>query len=70
MRNPSYIVLFSYCSDDLPKIRLKMCVANSLKSAIQKLKEQEKETSVVNHGNDRACFTTLKSTIFLSKVNL
>ena len=43
-------MLCAYYSDDLPKIKLKMSVADSLKKALVKLKEQEKDKPVSSDG--------------------
>ena len=43
-------MLFVYFSDDLPKAKLKMSVADSLKKALVKLKEQEKDKPAKSDG--------------------
>ena len=43
-------MLFACFSDDLPKIKLKMSVADSLKKALVKLKEQEKDKPAKSDG--------------------
>jgi len=43
-------MLCAYFSDDLPKIKLKMSVADSLKKALVRLKEQEKDKPVTSDG--------------------
>lgn len=44
------LLLFAYFSDDLPKTKLKMSVADSLKKALVKLKEQEKDKPAKSDG--------------------
>jgi len=43
-------MLFVYFSDDLPKAKLKMSVADSLKKALVKLKEKEKDKPAKSDG--------------------
>lgn len=43
-------MFFAYFSDDLPKTKLKMSVADSLKKALVKLKEQEKNKPAESDG--------------------
>ena len=53
------LLLFAYFSDDLPKIKLKMSVADSLKKALVKLKEQEKDKPAKSDGKSSVLLLTL-----------
>jgi len=44
------VVVFVLCSDDLPKKQLKMSVMESLKKALLKQREQEKDKPATSEG--------------------